>query len=99
VHRSVDPAPALLELLAQPREVLGPVDVELEHVRRLREALRRALGHRAHAAEARQQHLGAGVLGLLGDREGDAASVDDPRDEDPLAVEDHKNTSTVSALP
>ena len=38
--------------------------------------------------------IGARQLGLLGDREGDAAAVDDAGDEDPLAVEDHLSCLT-----
>ena len=79
--------------LASAREVLVAVDVELEHVGRSAAAARGALGHPPHAAEARQHHLGARVLGPLGDREGDAAPVDDAGDQDPLALEDHRNTS------
>ena len=40
-----------------------------------------------HPVEARANHLGAGLLGDLGDVERDRAVGDDPRDEDPLTFE------------
>ena len=75
---------------AERAEVVVGVDVQLEHVGRLGQALGRALGHPPHAPEAGQHDLGALSLRALGDRVGDRVAVDDAGDEDPLAVEDHK---------
>ena len=71
---AVEAAPALPELADQRLEVLGVVHVELEHVRRIGQPRRGPLGHPARAAEAGEHHLGALLLGALGDRVGDAAA-------------------------
>jgi hypothetical protein len=93
VHGPVQAVPPAADLIGERCEVLVAVDVKLEHVRGRVELRRRALGHPAHPAEARQQDLGALTLRALGDRIGDRVAVDDARDEDSLALEDHRNVS------
>src|SRR4029079_11346431 len=66
-------------------------------VRRLRQPAGGALGQAHRAAEAREDHLGARVLGLLGDRKGDALAREHPGDQQALALEDHSGIT--SSLP
>ena len=94
----VEPAPARLELGYQRGEVVRAVHVQLEHVGGLGQAGRRALGHTAGPAEAGQHDLGAGLLGALGHRVGDAALGQDARDEQALAGQHQIRTGRESAF-
>ena len=66
VEDAVDTTPATAQFLGERGEVLGIVDVELEHIHRLRQTGRRTLGHPAYPAEGGQQHLGALLLQTRG---------------------------------
>ena len=82
---AVHPAPAAVELTRHRGQMILVVDVELEHVGRLRQARGCPLGHPHPASEPGQQDLGPCELRLARDREGDAAPGDDAGDEQPLA--------------
>ena len=97
VQRAVEAAPALLQLADERLEVLRVVHVELEHVRRIGQPRRGALGHPARAPEAGEHHLGALLLGALGDGVGDAALGQHARDEQALALE-HQLRQTSSTF-
>jgi hypothetical protein len=81
VQHPVDLAPALAQRVGERVQILGPVDVELEHVNRRRQPLRGPLGHPLDPPEAGQQHLGTLVLGLLGGVERDRLLGDHARDQ------------------
>ena len=87
VQDAVDAAPALAQVLRDGLDVLGLVDVELEHVGHGVELAGGALGHALGAAEAGQDDLGARRLGLLGDLERDRLAVDDAGDQELLALQ------------
>ena len=86
VKHPVDPVPVLADQAGQTVQVLVAVHVELQHQRLPRQTGRGPLGHAADPAEAGQDHLGPEPLGPLRRGEGDAAPVDDPGDQDPLAL-------------
>ncbi len=75
VQDAVEAAPALAQVVGDGLEVVGVVDVELEHVGRLRQLGRRPLGHPLDAAERGEHHLGAGLLGLARDLVRDRLTV------------------------
>jgi hypothetical protein len=89
VQRSVDPAPAVAQRLGECREILVPVDVELDHLNRLGQPLRGSLSHPLDAAEAGQQDLGPLLLRLLGGVEGDRVPGDDAGDQQALTRQNH----------
>ena len=82
--------PSGVEIGGHRREVALVVDVELEHVGRLRQPGRGALGHAARSPEAGEHDLGAGALRLLGDGEGDALAGDHPGEQQALALEQRR---------
>src|SRR4029077_11729203 len=92
---AVEATPLAVDLPGQTGQVLLRVDVELQHVGRLGQAGGGALGHPAGAAEAGQQDLGTGELGLPRDGEGDALPGEDARDQESLAGE-HQASSLPS---
>ena len=94
VQRTVNPAPGALERLRQRGEVLGAVDVKLEHLTDGVEFLRCALGHAPHPAEAREHDLGTLPLRLLSGVEGDRVLGDDAGDQQALAGQDHVRPPT-----
>jgi len=79
----------LLELLGQPPEVVGLVDVQLEDLGRGGEPPGGALGEGHPAAEAGEDELGAFPLGQLGDAERDGLRREDAGDEQLLSLEQH----------
>ena len=68
------------------------VDVQLEHLRRAGQLPGGALGHPPGAPEARQDHLGAELLGARGGREGDRMAVEHAGDEDAPSLEHHSGS-------
>ena len=87
VQDAVDAAPALAQVVRDGLDVLGLVDVELEHVGDGIELGGRAVGHALRAAEARQHDLRTGRLRLLGHLERDRLAVDDAGDQELLALQ------------
>ena len=67
VKSAVEATPALPQLADEHLEVLRVVHVELEHVRRIGEPRRGALGHPSRAPEAGEHDLGSLLLRALGD--------------------------------
>ena len=98
VQEPVDATPAGLQLLRDRGEVLGLVDVELEHVGGLREALGRALGQAPRPAEARQHDLRAGLLGAASDLPRDRVFGDHAGDQQLLVVEHHRASRQTTTL-
>ena len=96
---AVDAAPALAQLVRHGLDVLGAVDVELEHVGRRVELGRRPLGHPPHAAERGEDHLGAGLLGLARDLVRDRLAVDDAGDEKLLVLQERHSGIGTNSVP
>jgi len=95
VQHAVERAPATLEVGRDGRQVLGIVDVELQHVGLARQAPRDALGDAQAAAEAGEDDLGALLLRLGGDGERDRAVGEDPGDEQAAAFEQRHRPGTL----
>jgi hypothetical protein len=89
VEDTVETAPALVELTGHPVQMARIGDVELQDVGRIRKPLGDALGDAQRAAEAGQHDLRALFLGQPRDAERDRCVVEDTRDEQALAVEQH----------
>ena len=87
VQDAVDAAPALAQVGRDRLDVLGLVDVELEHVGSGVELGRGAIGHALGTTEPGQHDLGPGGLRLLGDLVRDRLAVDDSRDQELLALQ------------
>ena len=93
VQDAVQRTPARLEIRRDGRELVGVVDVELEHVgRRVAEPLGDPLRDAQPAAEAGQDDLSALLLRAAGDGVGDRALGEDSGDEQATAVEKHRRT-------
>src|ERR1019366_7551244 len=87
VQYSVKYAPARVELRRDAREVVGLIDVELEHVGAIGQVLGGALGQTHPAAKAAQHDLSSLLLRLAGDLEGDRAARQHARDQQALAAQ------------
>ena len=80
-------ATTLPEIVRDRLDVLGLVDVELEHVRDGIELQRGTIGHALGTAEAGQDDLGSRRLRLLGDLVRDRLAIDDSGDQELLALQ------------
>ena len=86
---AVERAPALLDVVDDGGDVVGVVDVELEDVGRVGQAVGDPLRDPHPAAEAGEHDLRAFLLRALGDGVGDRALGEDPGDEQAAAFEQH----------
>ena len=96
VEHAVDAAPAARRARRAARAGPPGCSRRARARQRARAAAGRALGQPPGAAEAREHHLGARQLRLLGHREGDAAVGQGPGDQQALAVEVHSSTGTAA---
>ena len=98
VQQAVEAAPALVERPGDGLELVGVVDVELEHLGLGGQALGHPLGDPHPAAEAGEDDLGALVLGAARDGEGDRLVGQNAGDEQLSSFEEHACTSTSCGL-
>src|SRR5207302_7130778 len=95
VDEAVEPAPTLLQGSGNRLDLAGIVDVHLQQVGDRVHAPGAALGQAHGPAEAGEHDLGALALGEVGDGEGDAGRREDAADEYLLALQDHREDTSV----
>ena len=92
VQHAVQRTPPVAQRRGDRGDLLGLVDVELEDVGWVGQALGDALGDAHATAETGEDDLGPLTLRALGDGEGDRLLGEDAGDEQALAVEEHRES-------
>ena len=88
VQRAVHPVPPATELVPHRRDLRRVGDVELQHIRRLRQLASGALGEREATPGAGEDHLRALFLREPRHAERERGVGEHAGDEDPLAIEE-----------